>query len=333
MPSNWEEIVDLQDETLRWYMSGPGQRYAAMFGQSMVANLMNDPAVIKEAETAGWDPNEAVNDTHWLRGLAELEAKKLMMAEPIYVNQEVKQLIEAAAPTFEPEVLRVEDVFPTLYGFMVFPEAFIVSDGRGKKIAFRALCWGPIDKEHNQLPQTMRGISPQDAGGIFLTVYSHKDDFPLEDYPITEGDLGGTRVPSLTLSHVSPWHFDQKLPIDVNLSGLSEVLKIAQVAWRLARQTITTPVERQLPKHFRKRAVRSGLSSDVTLIRLRHLAPRANGEPGEVEWQHRWIVRGHWHTYHYKDGTTRQLYLAPYVKGPDDKPLKVTELRAFELVR
>jgi hypothetical protein len=333
MLSNWEQVVDLQDETLRFYMSPAGQRYSDLFGRSQIASIMNDPDVAKEAESAGWDPQEAVDDTHWLMHMAELEAKKLMMAEPIYVNHEVKQLIEAAAPSFEPEVLGVEDVFPTLYGFMVFPEPFIIQDGRGKKIAFRALCWAPIDKEHNQLPQTMRGIAPQDAGGILLTVYSHKDDFPLEDYPLTEADIGG-RVPSLTLSHVSPWHFGERLPIDVNLSGLGEVLKIAQVAWRLARQTITTPVERQLPKHFRKRAKRAGLISDVTVIRLRHVAPKRNGEPAEVEWSHRWLVRGHWRNQWYpKTQEHKQIWVSPHVKGPEDLPLKVKELRAFELVR
>ncbi|KXP08789.1 hypothetical protein [Tsukamurella pseudospumae] len=70
----------------------------------------------------------------------------------------------------------------------------------------------------------------------------------------------------------------------------------------------------------------------VTVINVR---PRPNptrgpnGEPvtGEREYTHRWIVRGHMHTYRHGKGRarTRKRWVAPYVAGPEDKPLIVKE--------
>lgn len=326
----WEDVVDTQDTVLRFWMSKLGQVYGATYGNSMMRQLLADQAVIKRAEAEGWDPREASRDLHWLSRLDDLEASKLMMAEPVYVNHEVKQVIDAAWPQYNLEPLRAEDIFPTLYGFMVFPEPFYVTDSYGKGLAFRALAWMPLDKK-DMPPQRLRNLTPADTGGIFLTAYSHRDD--QDDYPLTEEQLGGQRLPLMHLCHVSPWHLGQDPPIDVNSSGLVDMLRVTQVAWRIAKQTLTTPENRTLPKAFRKRAVRAGLPSDVTLIRLRHQKSKANEEPAQIDWQHRWIVRGHWHTYNYKDGTTRQLWVGDYVKGPEDKPLLVKPIRAFEFVR
>lgn len=46
---------------------------------------------------------------------------------------------------------------------------------------------------------------------------------------------------------------------------------------------------------------------------------------GTVAWQRRWMVRGHWRLQPHGPGRTlrKPLWIDPYVKGPEDKPLDV----------
>lgn len=63
--------------------------------------------------------------------------------------------------------------------------------------------------------------------------------------------------------------------------------------------------------------------------------------PGEVAWSHRWVVSGHWakrrvavrddsgaivgsrHGVEGRDWIYRRVFIAPHVKGPEDRPLVV----------
>lgn len=70
-------------------------------------------------------------------------------------------------------------------------------------------------------------------------------------------------------------------------------------------------------------------------MRLRRVTDRLGGstEPHLVDWSCQWIVRGHWRNQWYpSEGRHKQRYVPPYVKGPPDKPLRVTE-RVVEFVR
>lgn len=46
---------------------------------------------------------------------------------------------------------------------------------------------------------------------------------------------------------------------------------------------------------------------------------------GSVEWQRRWMVRGHWRLQPYgpQKSLRKPIWIDPYVKGPEDKPLDV----------
>ena len=50
----------------------------------------------------------------------------------------------------------------------------------------------------------------------------------------------------------------------------------------------------------------------------------ASGQGGtDVDWQFQWIVSGHWRNqYLPSSGGHRLTWISPYLKGPDDKPLK-----------
>ncbi len=53
-----------------------------------------------------------------------------------------------------------------------------------------------------------------------------------------------------------------------------------------------------------------------------------------IEHDFRWMVRGHWRKQPYgpKRGLVKPIWISPYVKGPDDKPVKINT-RLFEVAR
>jgi hypothetical protein len=102
---------------------------------------------------------------------------------------------------------------------------------------------------------------------------------------------------------------------------------IAASAW--LRQRIIVMSDGNIARHRRRQIERDfgALVSSVKVIQLRRSESRqsesAQSEES-AEWSCRWIVNGHWRNqYHPSDGHHELKYILPYVKGPDDKPLKV----------
>lgn len=109
--------------------------------------------------------------------------------------------------------------------------------------------------------------------------------------------------------------------------------------WVLLNQTITV-TERDIPDRMTlKRMRRMNLPEFVTVIRLRHkIYPTSTDNednPASVEWQRRWLVRGHWMWARACERTPGAVELSPgrwrvrvwrgeHIKGPEDKPLVLT---------
>jgi hypothetical protein len=98
----------------------------------------------------------------------------------------------------------------------------------------------------------------------------------------------------------------------------------------------------------RKRAERSSLSfpeyGDVQVITLRtflgkNSKPHTPDPDSTREYSHRWIVRGHWAWRHCSpenadegEDCRKRVYIDPYVKGPEDKPLIIKD-KLYAVVR
>jgi hypothetical protein len=64
----------------------------------------------------------------------------------------------------------------------------------------------------------------------------------------------------------------------------------------------------------------------VVTLRRKTATGGSNDEAQEVEWSHRWVVRGHWRRqWHPRLQSHRPIWINEHVKGPDDKPLLVRE--------
>jgi hypothetical protein len=95
--------------------------------------------------------------------------------------------------------------------------------------------------------------------------------------------------------------------------------------WRLCQQTIAAREyvypDRAVGKLLKRRKFSA---SPVTVITLRRQQHRREVHGIEVEWDHRWLRRGHWRNQWYGHGGERYqraIYINPTICGPEDKPL------------
>lgn len=103
--------------------------------------------------------------------------------------------------------------------------------------------------------------------------------------------------------------------------------------------------EHQPDRSERRRIYRSGSSRVptvrvVTLRRREHVA--LNSRQGENTesvrdrrlYQHQWLVRGHWRRQWYPARSVHEaIWIDPYIKGPDDKPLLTKRPTVYQAVR
>lgn len=92
-------------------------------------------------------------------------------------------------------------------------------------------------------------------------------------------------------------------------------------------------------KSARKQLNRRQLTKEpiVRVIQLRRKATKYAkrfGNPVEVDWDHRWIVRGHWRNQFYRASKThRPKWITPYIKGPEEKPLRPPSKIVYDVSR
>lgn len=122
-------------------------------------------------------------------------------------------------------------------------------------------------------------------------------------------------------------------------------LAIADIALRTLAACLTFIDQRILvtPQHradrpARRRLERAGYVREpvIRVVELRRKQARSeqSGESSSVEWTHQWVVSGHWRQQWYPSLNTHQpRWIMPYVKGPEDAPLKPPRGKVFAVVR
>lgn len=318
--SRWEDAMIAQTRLLHYSLSPLGRDYIEQMQGSL--NAQHEPV---DRQPPGF--------------LNAVQFQTLSNADPIYVSDEVTEIIDVARDSFKPEPIRHNDPF-TQFGFMLFPRAICLPDsdeyGEDAVLPVRAMSWMPVISEDDS-----------ERGCFWISYYTHTDDdvrFGSAGNTISQeqGDLLRSIAP-LSLSHIFQWTFNDA-PWErgdytaatgsvesANARGLAQVT-LAQVAWRIGQQFVRGA--QQAPRQIWKDAKRKGIDKRaITIITLRRTSEghqyETEGSGRELTVRH--IVRGHWHTYHTKDGP-RQLWIAPFIRGADHLPFKATE-RVFEFVR
>jgi hypothetical protein len=123
------------------------------------------------------------------------------------------------------------------------------------------------------------------------------------------------------------------------ITPYTNIKRIIHTYFLIMSQTLTAKSPERGDRAQRRRLERENLPSEVLVIQFRktRYTSAEGGEERSVNWSHRWIVGGHWRWQPYKDPASggeikKRIWISPYVKGPDDKPLKTKE-RVYVLAK
>lgn len=108
---------------------------------------------------------------------------------------------------------------------------------------------------------------------------------------------------------------------------ISDGLKQLVCFWRLCQQTLSAREYEQPSRALRKQMIRRKLvPKAVTVIVLRRRKATGEGQ-NTVEWDHRWVRRGHWRQQwfgsHEAERYQRAIYINPTICGPEHLPLVI----------
>jgi hypothetical protein len=317
--ARWEEVLDLQLDVHNWLTSPLG----LSFGGGYFSSAYSAPAWEQEG-SPDWKSEQEAEQRG--RQWAQAIGVGVFNAEPIWIDPDMMSVVEAAINRFTPEPLIETDLI-TQSGFLVLPRSLWLTDPSGKELSWKAAFWSPR------------------SNGIHLVLFhdTHdRDDVDLTDEEMRT--LGKAFTTRFLPTHVVNWDFGSYHPgydpvgggTDVPAALTVDAHAQLQGTWRLLTQYLAVRTSQRVPRAFAKRARVNRMPTEhVTIVRLRRPPQDANpSEPGLVNWTHRWLVGGHWRNQWYSSvGLHRQIWVSPYVKGPQELPLIVNKARVFELVR
>lgn len=317
----YEDALFFQTEHLRFLRSAAGVGYYEAFDRAFRE---------KEYENDDWE--QLPQNITWT-----LASRICEGGDPIYVSPRFIEMAEYALGSFQPEPVLPTDLF-TAQGFAYLPKPIHVLDVNDQELPIRAMGWIPVRAQRE---------AGMETGGVWVVMWVHRDD----DQP---GLMGMDQaiidhVRSLPFGRLTPVHsfwmpygerYWENISDDRFADASARQWKSIQVLWRLGNQVVRTA--ERAPKAARKDARRHGVEADhVTVIRLRKTEslaydPTPTTDDWDGEGRHysvQFVVRGHWRNQWYKSlGEHRQIWISPYVKGPEDAPFQPSK-RVYELTR
>lgn len=280
-------------------------------------------------------------------------------SETFYVSADMSAVADAAGHGLDGTDAFTHDMWPTDSGFLLFEDGWVYVDVWGRPLVTNALAWqrrsynghaGTIVFEFSKLgdqrdPLTLSLTEQQvmDLATDLGTRYQLHGTRWIPDsmrvgpptFTTPEGYRQYAEEHGWTMNAAEEegvGGFFAKFGPDAEpLPETTNVGRPIMALLMLMQQTIAATERYDLRPKNPKRARRMRVPGQVTVIRLRHEASQR--EPGmtNVEWQHRWLVRGHWRwqacgadypmAVEQSPGVYRaRIFIAPFVKGPDGKP-------------
>lgn len=224
-------------------------------------------------------------------------------AEPFYVSAEMTALIEHAADSVPPLSL-TSDYLPVPNGWLWFSTP--LSHPPTPPIPIQAIHWFP------QLA---------DDGLIGIVIHAY-----------------GRYQGRIMFDGLSTLKLGEELGADdaPDQQSITRVERVLAAFYLFIQQEIVTTARQQVSNRGARRRLAQALGRDDPAwrtVELRRLVHEGTPNERSVEWQHSWLVSGHWRRQFYpKSGTHTPKWIAPYIKGDPSLPLKPTTRRLF-LVR
>lgn len=309
-----EWALELRTELFQWWLSPIGRRVGAGWSAS-------------RRKTSG------IQDD-----IARIEASKLALATPFYVTGEMTDLLIHAAKTFPDTKFHPSDL-PASHGFVLLAKSVPTIDLHHKPLPWRAFAWMPYQYSEED---------PESWGGIHLSLYAHKDEDPQRDLALEMQMVDQWHT--LSLVHETPWRFGLGHRSKDDFMGGTEVnkdivmsdeafessvqmLQTIHAFFLLCQQKIGMPEPMQATRGVRKRAHKAMPDRPIPDVRVVTLRRYRQDDDHEVdpemrgrEYSHRFIVNAFWRRQWYpSEQRHKPKWIAPYVKGPKDKPLVIKE--------
>src|SRR5262252_772200 len=263
----------------------------------------------------------------------------LAAAERYYLNKEIGHLL-ALSSSNVPDMLPSPSLLPGLRPGFVWLEKPVnlpelATDGEPVPRYLHAFTWA----------RTLRGKTGNDP--------ARWEDVGWRELHAGEGEL--FLVPWVTtkqLDQIVPWSFfewrweeTQSAAVEREAAEASsdsrqldttyarQIFDLCAAFLLFIQQRILTASQQSLDRHARHRVEKEDWQHEplVRVVELRRREPVAT-EHGErdVDWSCQWIVRGHWRQQFYPSKHLNQpIWITPYVKGPEDKPLKPPRATVF----
>lgn len=232
---------------------------------------------------------------------------------------------------------------PSESGFIWYDKPLELVERTGSMVSIRAISWGPQPVRRQLSDAFGRKSSSVVSDGVRIIFWSRAGD--PGDYPeILQRQAD--RLGDLQIDHCMVFPFGERFPDRVRpgQAGTS-ALHWIHVTWMLLGAEIAVHHRAPLGRRSRKRLARSLEHGDVSVVTLRRTRAGSELEPGhrDVDWSCRWLVQGFWRHIERYDGPRHRAagdgdeheprctecrakvtWVRPFVKGPEDKPLKQT---------
>jgi hypothetical protein len=293
-----------------------------MSGWDLALDAQNDlRASFRRAETQRflqeeWIPGRSIDgDAAHARRLVVNAIGTVEDGDPIWIGEEVLDLVQVASERFSPEPVLPSDPFIP-YGFVYLAKPILAPLLENGRLAIRAVSWAP-------------GTSASDSSkkGFCFALWAQQgdEDDRQKDWIRSRGGS------DLTLLHADSLSFGEQGAI--NEPALHALMKYLQVLWRLAKQEILTSSPERVSRAVRRRKSNWRDISTVQVLTLRRRSSRSADAKRDMDWSHRWWVNGHWRWQWYPSlQEHRQIWIAGYDKGPEDKPF-LSKQRVVDFIR
>lgn len=277
---------------------------------------------------------------------------EIQQAAAYYVAPEMTDLVTwASAGLDETDKFRIDEL-PTDRGFAYFENPLILKDIHDVDLLINGALWFKVlVKFGSGKPSelTTPGVMVLFFNDAQVTPDSIAIDLRERGYSLNGSGrwgLVGAQFIADQLevgpSMLNPSQVDKEEYGNKELSMFTNVVRIMHAYWMLLGQEVTFKGEAEIPRAFSKRARKMSIPDRVTIVALRRYAGHSHGDT-DVEWQHRWYVRGHWRWQHVSEhhelaepdgegGYRARIWIRPHIKGPEDKPFVLTE-KVYALVR
>lgn len=324
------EMIDrTRDERYRDYM----RRYLVDqygVGLSKILEERLVPAVDRDF-VAMTNINLLIDQTH----------QAVRAADAYWVSTDMMDLVNFANKSLDDFTRFGADVPPSPYGIVYLNKPLEFTELRGRTMKIHMMMWWPVSLKNDK-----RGIA-------FTGFTDMHDPDQITDLLVRDG-IDIQTLGRWHLNHFDMWEVNSRVgpefvPVDEATRSSSSLADSTQVIWpysfnlprwlttywTMMNQTVVVSSREPAERLTARRVRRYKIPEHVTVVQLRRReSDKEHVGETSVEWQHRWMVRGHWRNQPCGEGRhdVKRIWIHPFIKGPADKPLIQTE-KVYALTR